>query len=125
MNHKKNFIVYDDHCGFCLKSIERLKKITQETISYLGRSEFNASDYGLSSDDTKKSIQYIEFKENQASIYSGANAVFKALANNKKYKFLLCLYKYLPGFAIFSEIFYSFIAKNRSKLSCTVSSPKI
>lgn len=124
MNYKKNFIVYDDSCGFCMQSINRFKKILGDKVDYVGRSQFLANDYGLSEQDTKKTIQFVEFAENEAAIYSGANAIFKALAHNKNYGLLLVLYKYLPGFAIISELVYSFIAKNRSKLSCTVSLPK-
>ena len=120
---RKNFIIYDDACGFCSQGIERLKKITGTQIDYIGRSELDASSYGLKEADLQESIKFIELPE--AKVYSGAQAIFKAIASNKIFKLANFLYNYLPGFALVSESVYKIIAKNRKGLSaCTVSKPK-
>ncbi len=120
---RKNFIIYDDACGFCSQGIERLKKITGTQIDYIGRSKLNASSYGLQEKDLQESIKFIEFPETK--VFSGAQAIFKAIAYNKFFKLPLCFYNYLPGFAWISEAVYKVIAKNRGKISqCTVSKPK-
>ncbi len=120
---RKNFIIYDDACGFCSQGIERLKKITGTKIDYIGRSELDASKYGLQEKDLQESIKFIEFPEPR--VYSGAQAIFKAIASNKFFRFPLYFYKYLPGFALVSEEVYKVVAKNRGKINqCTVSKPK-
>lgn len=122
-DQRKNFIIYDDACGFCSQGIERLKKITGTEIDYIGRSQLDASRYGLQEKDLQESIKFIEFPE--AKINSGAQAIFKAIAYNKFFKLPLYFYNYLPGFALVSEEVYKVIAKNRKGLSaCTVSKPK-
>ena len=102
-----------------------MKKISGTELNYIGRSKFNAHEYGLDEKDTKESIKFIEFPN--AQVYSGAHAIFKALAYNSRYKFLLKLYQYLPGFALISEFVYKIIATNRKKIgsaTCTVSKVK-
>lgn len=103
--------------------------IIGDQINYVGRSEFKASSYGLKEKDLEKAIKYIEFNTitNCFDVYSGARAVFGALANNTLYSFPLALYKHFPPFAFISERIYSWVAANRKKLGnlCTVSKPKI
>lgn len=130
---KKNFIIYDGACGFCNKGIERLKFFIGDSIDYIPRQSLEKDFYNISLEDFNKSIKYFEHKNSavntgnllgnpyvaifdKALLYSAAFAVFKALANNPIFAWLLFLYRYLPLFQNFSEAVYAVIARYRYEI---------
>ncbi|MBT6842817.1 MAG: DUF393 domain-containing protein [Candidatus Melainabacteria bacterium] len=124
---QKNILIYDADCGFCQNSVDKLKSIIGESVDYLPRAKLKDGDYGISSQNSIKAIQFIVFdnaskergdfrrkSNDDYQVYSAAQAVFRAIET--KFGFFLWCYKYLPGFAWVSEKIYKLIANNRKRL---------
>ncbi len=126
---QKNFIIYDGECGFCNKGIERFKSIIGDRIEYIPRQNLENNPYGIDLEDFNKSVKYFEYLDKKkvyldeanpylkyfedARVFSAAYAVYKALANNPYFSWLLFCYKNLPLFKNFSEGVYAVIARYR------------
>ena len=120
-NHKKNYVIYDGYCSFCCKWIQYWEtELTLDDIQFVPFQNFDnrkiISDYQI--EDFQKEI----FLLYDDKIYQGAKAIFKLYHIGNKKKFYR-LYKYFPGFAIFSNLFYYFIARNRHLFSKIVKPP--
>jgi predicted DCC family thiol-disulfide oxidoreductase YuxK len=111
---KKTVLIYDGDCGFCRLWISRWKHITGNQIEYLPYQEVGEHFPEISLAQFQNSIQLVEPEK---KIYSGAEAVFRALAHNPSHKWPLKLYKSLPGFTFFSEFSYRIVANNRQFFS--------
>lgn len=109
---QKDILIYDSDCGFCQASVNRLRSIIGDSITYLPRTELKEGEYGISSDGSNRAIQFIVFDNDNYIVYSAAEAVFRAIQNQLGF-FLWC-YKYLPGFAWVSEKIYSWVSANRN-----------
>ena len=114
METQKGFIIYDSDCGFCENSIARLRSIVGEQINYVPRHDVADGNYGISLEQSNGAIQFVE-TNNQ--VYSGAQAIFKALSYKQGWGIWLWFYKYLPGFKLISEAVYKVIAKYRTQIS--------
>jgi len=106
----KPLLIYDGNCDFCCKWIDHLRDITGNSIDYTTYQEATRNYPKISISQFQSSVQLIESNQ---KVFNGAEAVFKALAFNPKLRWLLKLYKYLPGFAFFSKFGYKIIARNR------------
>ncbi len=113
----KPLLIYDGDCGFCRAWIGRWREITGDSINYAPYQEVAHNYPQITTSQFQSSVQLIESDQ---QISTGAEAVFKTLAYNPKRRWLLKLYKNIPGFAFISELGYKIIARNRhafSKLS--------
>ena len=112
----KPVFIYDGDCGFCCRSIARLRKITGERIEYAPFQEVASRFPHVSPQHFEEAVHLIE---PDGSVTSGAEAVFRTLAYSGRTS-LLWLYRHLPGFRGVSEWIYSFIARRRVHESCPV-----
>jgi predicted DCC family thiol-disulfide oxidoreductase YuxK len=108
----KPLLIYDGECGFCTLWIHRWRCVTGESIDYLPsqdaqiagrfpeipRGAFDSSVILIDSDGT---------------VHDGAEAVFRSLAHNANFRWLLDLYQVFPPFAQTTEWGYHLIAKHR------------
>lgn len=116
METSKGFIIYDSDCGFCENSIARLKGIVGDKINYISRCDIADGEHGISAEASNGAIQFVDTDDR---VYSGAQAIFKALSYKAGWGIWLKLYQHLPGFKLISEAVYKVVAKYRSKLSNT------
>jgi len=112
----KPLMVYDGECKFCCVWIRRWKQATGDFVEYfpyqdssiatrfpeIPRSQFEAA------------VQFIAV---DGSVYSGAEAAFRALATNPHEQFLLDWYTHSQTFARATEWGYRFVARHRQFLS--------
>jgi predicted DCC family thiol-disulfide oxidoreductase YuxK len=137
LDTKKNYLIFDADCGFCQKSVGVLKTITKDQIDYVASHSIEDGFYGIDKASTDSSIKFFEHKEKQivlnnfekiqkyehheihedAVIYHGAYAIFKALASNNLFKPVLFAYEYLPLVSVITEAVYRIIARNRMYIS--------
>lgn len=137
LDTKKNYLIFDADCGFCQKGIETIKTISKDYIDYIPSYSIEDGFYGIDKASADSSIKFFEHKEKQivlnnfekiqkyehheihedAVIYHGAYAIFKALASNNLFKPVLFAYEYLPLISVITEAVYRIIARNRMLIS--------
>src|SRR5271154_3437400 len=112
----KPLMVFDGDCNFCTLWIRRWQQITGDTVDYLPFQDSQIAVHfpEIPRDQFETSIQLIE---GDGIVFSGAEAVFRALAKNPKHQWPLRYYKKSPAFTDFTEHAYKFVAKHRTFLS--------
>ena len=112
----KLLMVFDGDCRFCGLWIRRWRQLTGEAVDYLP-----SQDPGIAvqfpeipTEHYQNSVQLIE---PGGTIFSGAEAVFRALATNSKLKWPLSFYHYSQLFAAITERAYQFVASHRTIFS--------
>ena len=107
-------LIYDGNCGICQEWVDYWQKLGGTDFIYRPYQEV-AQDY--------PDITPVEFEQAIQLVYpdgthfKGAEATFHLYKNTSPQNLLLYFYKYLPGFAFISELFYSFFSQHRSLLS--------
>jgi predicted DCC family thiol-disulfide oxidoreductase YuxK len=112
----KPLMVFDGDCNFCKLWIRRWRQMTGDTVDYLPSQDANiaAQFPEIPRDRFQWSVQFIE---TDGTVYSGAEAVFRALAKNQKWQWPLHLYEQSPAIAQFTERAYKFVAGHRTAFS--------
>jgi predicted DCC family thiol-disulfide oxidoreductase YuxK len=111
---EKPVMLYDGDCGFCQRWIKRWQKITGDTVLYFPYQKRLKDFPQITAEQCRKAVQLI-LQDGQ--VYSGAHAVFVAMALAKKYTWLLWLYEHIPFLDRIFEIIYQLIAEHRFLLS--------
>ena len=109
-------MVFDGDCKFCGLWIRRLRQITGDHLDYLPSQDqqIAARFPEIPTGHYQTAVQLIE---PHGAVFSGAEAVFRALAENPKLEELLNYYKSSRTFAAVTEWAYSFIASHRRTFS--------
>lgn len=112
----KPVMVFDGDCGFCGLWIRRWRQLTGDSVDYLPSSDpqISARFPEIPSEHYRTSVQLIEPGGN---VFSGAEAVFRALAENWKMEWPLQFYESFSVFATVTEYAYRFIAGHRTAFS--------
>ena len=113
----KPLMVYDGDCRFCGLWIRRWQQLTVDAVDYLPSQDPQiASRFPeIAPERYQTSVQFIE---PSGAIFSGAEAVFRALAKNPNIHWPLHLYESSPLFADITEGSYRFVAGHRTTFSC-------
>jgi predicted DCC family thiol-disulfide oxidoreductase YuxK len=111
---KKPVMLYDGDCGFCRRWVERWKKITKNKVDYEPYQEAGAHYPEVAAHACGKAVHLIT---SDGSVYSGAHAVFRALAFVARYSLFLWLYEHVPVCGYFTETIYQWVARHRSSIS--------
>ena len=109
-------IFYDGDCRFCRFWIQRWQQSTENRIEYLPFHDTRVARLfpGANTDEFSSAVHLVE---TDGSVYSGAEAVFRALAQNPEERWPLEWYDHSVVFAGVTECAYRFIARNRSFFS--------
>ena len=112
----KPLMVYDGDCNFCARWIGRWQQLTGEAVGYLPSQDprIAAQFPEIPAENYRASVQLIE---PDGAVFSGSEAVFRALAGNPKRKWPLNFYNSSRRFATFTERSYEFIASHRTIFS--------
>ena len=112
----KPLLVYDGECRFCCRWIARWHNATGDAIAYLPFQDESvpARFPEIPREDFTRSVRLIL---PDGSVYGGAEAVFRSLAEAGKERWLLRLYTKIRGFAELSELLYEEVATHREFLS--------
>lgn len=106
----KPVLIYDGKCGFCKIWIDYWKGLTQNTIHYAASQDVASQYPQISLDEFRKSVQLVL---PDGDVHNGAHAVFQTLSIAGSHRWLLWLYRNLPGFAPLTEAAYRLIAAHR------------
>jgi predicted DCC family thiol-disulfide oxidoreductase YuxK len=107
----KPVLVFDGKCSFCRIWIDYSKHLVPGAVEYAPSQEVAADFPQIPPEDFKKAVQLIL---PSGEVFSGAHAVFKTLAYNPSYRWLLSMYRRVPGLAKLAEFAYRVIAANRN-----------
>ena len=108
-------MIYDGDCTFCRQWIERWKLIMQDRVDYRTSQEVGDLYPEIPSEHARSAVQLVD---PCGRVYSGAEAVFRALACRPRSGIWICLYLRSKIFALTSEKIYSLVAENRGLGSC-------
>lgn len=111
---KKPLLIFDGDCLFCLRWIERWRKITGEAVEYVPFQAVVELFPEIPRTDFVRSVQFIE---TNGTVFSGAQAVFRSLGQKPGRRWMTWCYEHLPGFAAVTEIGYRCVAKHRRTAS--------
>ena len=112
----KPLLVFDGDCKFCALWIHRWRQLTGDTVDYLPAHDSSiATQYPeIPAAHFTTSVQLIE---TDGVVYSGAEAVFRALAQNPSRRWPLQAYVSSPALANVAEWAYRLVAQNRTFFS--------
>ncbi len=109
-------MVFDGDCNFCGLWIRRWRQLTGDTVDYLPSQDPQIATQfpEIPREHFQTSVQLIE---PDGKVFSGVEAVFRALANNPKMEWPFHLYESSPAVADITEYAYKFIANHRTGFS--------
>ena len=110
----KPLLIFDGDCHFCRRWIERWRELTGAAVEYAAYQDVSERFPEISIADFQRAVQLIE---DDGTIYSGAEAVFKSLGHARHRKWMSWSYECVPGFARTTETAYWLIARNRESAS--------
>lgn len=118
-------LVYDGDCGFCQRSVGWLRRMVGERVCYEPSQQVAAEFPQIASERLAHAVQLVEA---DGRVSEAAEAIFRVLATVWWWRWLLWLYRVVPGFALSSEAVYRFIARHRGSLpgssgACSVTGP--
>ena len=103
-------LIYDGDCGFCRRWILFFKMLSGPLVAYAPYQRVKKNFPNISLDSFKQSVQLVDRDD---KIYQGAEAVFRSLTYVPGQTGWMWLYRFVPGFKFFSELFYRMVAKYR------------
>ena len=107
-------LLYDGDCGFCRRWIAKWTRLTAGKVDYAPYQEAISAYPQVTESQCEEAVQLIM---PDGEVFSGARAVFKALALGGRFSRLLWLYEKLPLFGRLTEFFYRFVARHRTLYS--------
>src|SRR5208282_3824301 len=112
----KPLMVFDGDCNFCTLWIRRWQQITGDAVDYLPSQD--ASTAAQFPEIPRERFQTaVQFLETDGAVYSGAEAVFRTLAKNPRWRWPLTIYERAPVLARITESAYGFVAGHRTLFS--------
>ena len=112
----KPLLVFDGDCNFCTLWIRRWQQMTGDAVDYLpSQAASVAAQFPeIPREQFNTAVQLIE---TDGAVYSGAEAVFRTLANNPNCQWPLNFYRTNQSFANLTEWAYRLVAENRKFFS--------
>ena len=117
----KPLLLYDGGCSFCAFWVHRWRRATGERVEYVPFQDprVAAQFPEIPPAQCESAVQLIQ---PDGSVYSAAEAVFRAVALNPHGRWLLDWYRHSPAFAGLAESCYRLVARRRALLR-NLSSP--
>ena len=111
----KPALLYDGDCGFCRFWLARWRRRLGDRVEYLPLQDPQVAERfpHLSTAQLTRAVHLVE---PDGRVYSGAHAVFRALALGGS-RIPVWAYRYVPGFAFVSEAAYRLVADHRPLFS--------
>jgi predicted DCC family thiol-disulfide oxidoreductase YuxK len=112
----KPLMVYDGDCNFCTLWIRRWQQLTGDAVEYLPAQDPHVAAQfpEIPREQFDTAVQLIE---TDGTVYSGAEAVFRALAHSPNRQWPWRFYRHSPVFTDITEWTYRRVAGNRTFFS--------
>ena len=119
-------MVYDGDCPFCVRWIERWRRMTGPRVAYAAAIEVAARFPEIPESRFAEAVQFIESNGN---VSSGAAAAARSLACGRGVRWPLWIYERVPGAARLADASYRWIARrwhcrSRIQLACARTNTK-
>jgi predicted DCC family thiol-disulfide oxidoreductase YuxK len=111
---QRPLMLYDGDCNFCRRWIARWRQLTGEAVDYEPYQQAADRFPEIPVNAFQGAVQLIL---TTGEVYSGAEAVFRALSHAGRRRWVLCAYHHIPGVAPVSESFYRLVARHRGAFS--------
>jgi len=106
-------LLYDGACGICQEWVNYWQLLTGDKVNYKPYQEA-ADDYpDIAVEDLEAAIHLVEA---DGTVSKGAKATYSLYRDIHPQSILLFLYRFLPGFGVFSEFCYRFFSTHRGLL---------
>ena len=112
----KPLLVFDGDCHFCGLWVRRWRQLTGVTVDYLPAQDPRVAQQFPEIPRARLDTA-VQFIGTDGGVYSGAEAVFRALAENPAWRWLRRGYDVFPRFAGFAEAAYRLVAEHRPAFS--------
>jgi predicted DCC family thiol-disulfide oxidoreductase YuxK len=113
-SQKPAMLLYDGVCGICQEWVDYWQQLTGNKVNYKPYQEV-VDDYpDIAVEDLEAAIHLIE---PDGTVSKGAKATYGLYRDIHPQSILLFLYRFLPGFGIFSELCYRFFSTHRGVLA--------
>lgn len=106
-------ILYDGDCPFCVRWTERYRNVFGESIEFQPSAEGASRFPEIPAEVLAGAVQLVEV---DGLVYSGADAVTRALARKPGHGWVLWCYAYIPGLAWAARKAYGWVARRRGRL---------
>lgn len=107
-------LLFDGDCGFCRYWVDRWRGTTSDRVDY-APSQLRRGDFPEISEDVYARSVVLLTPDGEA--FTGAEAVFRALATVPAGRMPYWLYRHMPGFGRLAEAFYGHVAGHRAVFS--------
>jgi predicted DCC family thiol-disulfide oxidoreductase YuxK len=112
----KPTLVYDGECGLCCVAVHSWQPVTGAEVDYLPARDAGTRARFPEIPDAQV-LASVQLVETDGGIYTGAEAIFRALARGRSWHWPLRAYRSFPTFAGATERAYRFVARRREGLS--------
>lgn len=109
-------LIFDGACGFCRRSVGRARRITGDRIEYLAQQDA-ACARRFPQLEGERLAESVHLVECDGRVSRGARAMFRAVAVNPRWSWLLRRYERWVWFARSSEAIYRWVARHRTLMS--------
>lgn len=113
LGEKQPLIVYDGECPLCRNIVRGWRRFAGANVKFTPYQELEKYPLGLTEPELSESVHLIE---RDGEVYKGAHAIFRLLSRRWGWRWLLWLYRHLPGFAAVSEAVYRLVSRHRRLL---------
>ena len=103
-------VIFDGNCTFCRMWVDFARSLTGDRVEYVPYQTAAARFPEIQEAEFRAAVQYV----GPEGRCSGAEAVFRLLADVSGYGWMLWLYARAPGFALLTDLVYGFVAKHRN-----------
>ena len=106
-------MLFDGDCPFCVRWIGRCRNVFGEGIEYLPSAEGASRFPEIPAEALDGAVHLVNA---DGLVYSGADAVARALARKPRHGWVLWCYAYIPGLAWAARTMYGWVARRRRRL---------
>jgi lipase maturation factor 1 len=106
-------LIFDGDCAFCRYWIDRWRPLTGEKVEYAPYQRIADQFPEIPLSQFAAAVHLID---TDGLIFQGAEAVFRSLATNQTWSWMLQAYQRIPGVAKVCEWSYRWIARHRGGL---------
>ena len=107
-------LLFDADCGFCRFWVARWRAMTRGQVEFAPAQEEAGRFPQIAKEDWKRSVQMVTPR---GDIYGGAEAVFRTLAYAGQRRWMLGVYRRVPGARVVSEAAYRLVERHRGFFS--------
>ncbi len=109
-------LIFDGDCGFCRRCVERARRLTGASVEYLAQQDPSCR-ARFPQIEAASLAESVHLVETDGRVTRGAEAMFRAVAVNERWRWPRRWYERRSWFARISEATYRWVARHRLFMS--------